>query len=223
MSRTSSSANPAADPSASCSLGARSATSARHQACHRSSSSALSVASTCSETAATAAGQSPWHLSASAASGSSFYYSFRLLPEARRRAITALYAYCREVDDVVDEVHELAVAQAKLAWWRLEVAAIYDGTPQHPVGKALAPVVRDFDLKRRMFQYPCSYMIYTPAFDALPQLAKDAVYNRMWEVLSGREKQARYRVLSLADRRAVVEILRDTKPGLPDYFQPILN
>jgi hypothetical protein len=74
-----------------------------------------------------------------------------------------------------------------------------------------------------MFQYPCSYMIYTPAFDALPQLAKDAVYNRMWEVLSGREKQPRYRALSLGDRRAVVEILRDTKPGLPDYFQPILN
>ena len=83
-----------------------------------------------------------------AQSGSSFYYSFRLLPEAKRRAITALYAYCREVDDVVDEVHDAAVAQAKLAWWRLEVAAVYDGTPQHPVGKALAPVVRAFGLER---------------------------------------------------------------------------
>jgi len=83
-----------------------------------------------------------------AQSGSSFYYSFRLLPEAKRRAITALYAYCREVDDVVDEVHEPSIAQAKLAWWRIEVAAIYAGTPQHPVGKALAPVVRDFGLKR---------------------------------------------------------------------------
>jgi len=83
-----------------------------------------------------------------AQSGSSFYYSFRLLPDAKRRAITALYAYCREVDDVVDEVHEPSVAQAKLAWWRLEVARIYDGTPQHPVGKALAPVVRAFGLER---------------------------------------------------------------------------
>jgi hypothetical protein len=91
--------------------------------------------------------------------------------------------------------------------------------PRDKQGRSL----RDFDLKRRMFRYPCSYMIYTPAFDALPQLAKDAVYNRMWEVLSGREKQPRYRALSLADRRAIVEILRDTKPGLPDYFQPILN
>jgi hypothetical protein len=61
-------------------------------------------------------------------------------------------------------------------------------------------------------------MIYTPAFDAMPALARDAVYSRMWEVLSGREKQPRYKVLSLADRRAIVEILRDTKPGLPDYF-----
>jgi phytoene synthase len=83
-----------------------------------------------------------------AQSGSSFYYSFRLLPDERRRAITALYAYCREVDDVVDEVHDPTVAQAKLAWWRLEVAAIYDGSPRHPVAQALAPVVRAYGLPR---------------------------------------------------------------------------
>jgi len=83
-----------------------------------------------------------------AQSGSSFYYSFRLLPEDRRRAITALYAYCREVDDVVDEVHDPAVAQAKLAWWRLEVAAIFDGSPQHPVARALVPAVRTYGLPR---------------------------------------------------------------------------
>lgn len=87
--------------------------------------------------------------------------------------------------------------------------------PRDKQGRSL----RDFDLRRRVFQYPCSYMIYTPAFDGLPALARDAVYSRMWEVLSGREKQPRYRVLSLADRRAIVEILRETKPGLPDYFQ----
>ena len=86
--------------------------------------------------------------SKAAESGSSFYYSFRLLPDEKRRAITALYAYCREVDDVVDEVHDPVVAQAKLAWWRLEVARIHDGTPQHPVGQALAPVVRRFGLAR---------------------------------------------------------------------------
>ena len=87
-----------------------------------------------------------------AQSGSSFYYSFRLLPEDRRRAITALYAYCREVDDVVDEVHDPTVAHAKLAWWRLEVAAIYGGTPRHPVAQALAPVVRRYDLPREHFE-----------------------------------------------------------------------
>jgi hypothetical protein len=91
--------------------------------------------------------------------------------------------------------------------------------PRDKQGRSL----RDFDLQRRLFQFPCSYMIYAPAFDALPPLAKDAVYNRMWEVLSGRESAPRYRVLSVADRRAVVEILRQTKPGLPDYFQPILK
>jgi hypothetical protein len=64
-------------------------------------------------------------------------------------------------------------------------------------------------------------MIYTPAFDALPSAAKDAVYGRLWEVLSGREAGARYQTLSLENRRAIVSILRETKRGLPDYFQPI--
>lgn len=74
-----------------------------------------------------------------AASGSSFYYSFLFLPPERRRAITAVYAYCREVDDVVDEVSDPAVAEAKLAWWRGEVAALYAGQPTHPVTRALQP------------------------------------------------------------------------------------
>jgi phytoene synthase len=73
-----------------------------------------------------------------AASGSSFYYSFLFLPAERRRAITALYAFCREVDDVVDETSDAQVAAAKLAWWRLEVANLFSGDPQHPVTKALA-------------------------------------------------------------------------------------
>jgi len=86
-----------------------------------------------------------------AQSGSSFYYSFRLLPPDRRRAITALYAYCREVDDAVDEVADPQVARAKLAWWRGEVDAIYGGAPQHPVGRALAPVVERYRLPREHF------------------------------------------------------------------------
>ena len=87
-----------------------------------------------------------------ARSGSSFYYSFLFLPPDRRRAITALYAFCREVDDVVDEVSDPAVARTKLAWWRREIDATFEGTPEHPVGKALVPVVRDFGLPREQLQ-----------------------------------------------------------------------
>ncbi|HUP30455.1 MAG TPA: presqualene diphosphate synthase HpnD [Usitatibacter sp.] len=76
-----------------------------------------------------------------ARSGSSFYYSFLFLPAERRRAITALYAFCREVDDVVDEVSDAGIARTKLAWWRTEVANLFAGHPQHPVTKALAPHV----------------------------------------------------------------------------------
>jgi 15-cis-phytoene synthase len=81
-----------------------------------------------------------------ASSGSSFYYSFLFLPPERRRAITALYAFCREVDDAVDEPADPQVARAKLAWWRTEVARLFAGAPQHPVTQALAPHVRTFDL-----------------------------------------------------------------------------
>ncbi len=81
-----------------------------------------------------------------AQSGSSFYYSFLFLPPPRRRAITALYAFCREVDDVVDECADVTLARTKLAWWRTEVAAIFAGKANHPVGKALAGVVSDFRL-----------------------------------------------------------------------------
>lgn len=83
-----------------------------------------------------------------AASGSSFYYSFRFLPEDQRQAITALYAFCREVDDVVDECSDEGVARTTLAWWRTEVERMYAGRPEHPVGRALAPWIRTFSLPR---------------------------------------------------------------------------
>jgi phytoene synthase len=79
-----------------------------------------------------------------AASGSSFYYSFRFLPVNRRRAITALYAFCREVDDIADDVSDTNVARAKLGWWRAEVASLFAGHPTHPVTKALARATREF-------------------------------------------------------------------------------
>jgi phytoene synthase len=81
-----------------------------------------------------------------AASGSSFYYSFLFLPPERRRAITALYAFCREVDDAVDETSDESVARTKLAWWRKEVAAMLSGAPTHPVTKALLPHLATYAL-----------------------------------------------------------------------------
>jgi hypothetical protein len=87
--------------------------------------------------------------------------------------------------------------------------------PRDQKGRSL----REFDLRRRLFRYPCSYMIYTEAFDALPPAARDAVYRRLWDVLSGRDTHQRYRVLTAADRQAIIQILRDTKTSLPAYFR----
>jgi hypothetical protein len=81
--------------------------------------------------------------------------------------------------------------------------------------------LRDFDLERRLMRYPCSYMIYSNAFEALPPEAKTAIYERMWQILSGHEKDRKYARLALADRQAIVGILRDTKRDLPDYFQSV--
>jgi 15-cis-phytoene synthase len=85
-----------------------------------------------------------------AQSGSSFYYSFLFLPAERRRAITALYAFCREVDDVVDECSDPALARAKLRWWRTEVEGLYAGRPQHPVTRALAPHIEPFGIRESL-------------------------------------------------------------------------
>jgi hypothetical protein len=86
--------------------------------------------------------------------------------------------------------------------------------PRDSKGRSL----RDLDLTRRLLRYPCSYMIYTEAFDALPPATLAIVYERMWAILSGAVTDADYAKLSLADRRAIVEILRETKSGLPAYF-----
>jgi 15-cis-phytoene synthase len=82
-----------------------------------------------------------------AGSGSSFYYAFLFLPPERRRAITALYAFCREVDDVVDECTDAQLAATKLAWWRTEVGRLYARQPEHPVTRALAPAIEPFAIR----------------------------------------------------------------------------
>jgi phytoene synthase len=82
-----------------------------------------------------------------ASSGSSFYYAFLFLPPHRRAAITAFYAFCREIDDVVDEVPDPGVAATKLAWWQTEVHRAYEGQSQHPVMLALMPCAHEFGIQ----------------------------------------------------------------------------
>jgi hypothetical protein len=88
-------------------------------------------------------------------------------------------------------------------------------SPRDSGGRSL----RDFDLSRRLFKYPCSYLIYSPSFAALPGEARDYVLRRMWEVLNGQDRSEKFAHLSAEDRSNIVEILRDTLPGLPDYWQ----
>jgi len=87
--------------------------------------------------------------------------------------------------------------------------------PRDSQGRSL----RAFDLKKRLFKYPCSYLIYSEAFDGLPKVVKDAIYRRLWEVLTGQDTSDEFAHLSGADRTAIREILRDTNRGLPDYWK----
>jgi hypothetical protein len=87
--------------------------------------------------------------------------------------------------------------------------------PKDSKGRSL----RDFDLKTRMFRYPCSFLVYSKAFDSMPQLVKDRLYKRMWEVLTERDESPQFAHLSAADRRAILEILLDTKKDLPAYWR----
>jgi hypothetical protein len=92
--------------------------------------------------------------------------------------------------------------------------------PRDSRGRSL----RDLDLATRLMRYPLTYMIYSAQFDALPGEVKDALYERLWEVLSGAANDAIYaKMLPVATRQAIVEILRETKPGLPAYFQPVVR
>jgi hypothetical protein len=87
--------------------------------------------------------------------------------------------------------------------------------PRDRQGRSL----RDFDLQRRMFRYPLSYMIYSEAFDAMPEAVRERIYQRLYEVLTGRDQNDKFKRISAEDRQAVLEILRETKPGLPAYFK----
>jgi len=86
--------------------------------------------------------------------------------------------------------------------------------PRDKQGRSL----RDFDLKTRLFRYPLSYMIYSPSFDALPEVAKAQVYRRIYDVLSGKDAGGEFKRLTAEDRQAILEIVRETKGGLPKYW-----
>jgi hypothetical protein len=87
--------------------------------------------------------------------------------------------------------------------------------PKDKKGRSL----RDFDLQTRLFKYPLSYMIYNAAFDAMPDWARDRIYQRLYDVLTGKDTDAKFAKLSMQDRTAILEILRDTKKGLPAYYR----
>ncbi len=111
-----------------------------------------------------------------AKSGSSFYYSFRFLPESQRHAIIALYAFCREVDDVVDEITEPSVARAKLQWWREEIHRLYHERPTHPVTKALQVHLKTFDLAEEHFYEIIDGMTMDLEYDAYPTFRELQLY-----------------------------------------------
>jgi phytoene synthase len=111
-----------------------------------------------------------------AKSGSSFYYSFLFLPQQQRQAITALYAFCREVDDVVDESSDEQLARVQLDWWRAEIARLFAGQPQHPVTRALQPATERFNLPQEHFLEIIDGMEMDLFYDSYPSFKELSLY-----------------------------------------------
>jgi hypothetical protein len=142
---------------------------------------------------------------------------FVAAPEEERRVAQMMSGIATEVVDYllfVDEAPLTDRIRGSSGFARRFAAA----GPRDAKSRSL----HELDLSRRLMKYPCSYLIYSGAFAALPPAAKDPIYRRMWEVLGGEERGGRYQSsLSLADRQAIVEILRETKSDLPAYFQTV--
>jgi hypothetical protein len=135
------------------------------------------------------------------------------LADGRKDAAAAIAAAAADVVDYLLFVDEAPLA-SRVTGGSGFAAQFARRGPRDSRGRSL----RDLDLQRRLLRYPCSYMIYSAAFDALPREAGEAVYRRLWQVLSGAESSTRYARLTAADRRAIIEILRETKPEVKAYF-----
>jgi hypothetical protein len=145
------------------------------------------------------------------------YDASHFMPNAKRRDLPAVLREAAK--DLVDYL--LFVDEAPLPGGIQSTSGFAEKFAAPGPADSKGRSFRQLDLGKRLLRYPCSYMIYTLAFDNLPGPARDAIYSRMWQILSGAEKGAKYERLSLEDRQAIVEILRDTKKGLPAYFQPV--
>lgn len=125
-----------------------------------------------------------------------------------------------ELNDEIEQLlsYMLFVDEAPLKEPVAGVSAFTKTFPERGPKDKQGRSLRDFDLKTRIFRYPLSYMIYTPAFDAMPQAAKDRIYQRLFEILSGKDPSKEYAKLTAEERADILSILRDTKPNLPAYF-----
>jgi len=122
-----------------------------------------------------------------------------------------------EIEDLVG--YMLFVDEAPLAEPVKGVSAFTLTFPQRGPRDKQGRSLRDFDLQKRLFRYPMSYMVYSDLFNSLPAPLLDRVYRRLYDVLAGKDTSPKYAALTAADRQAVLEILRDTKPNLPDFWQ----
>lgn len=143
------------------------------------------------------------------------------LPAVPGKNVGAAFPVLKAVaDDVVDSL--LFIGEARLEGAAKGSSGFAQRFEAQGPADARGRSLRQLDLTTRLLKYPCSYLIYSPMFDALPPVMKGLVYERLWQVLSGAEKDPRYRAaLTLADRQAIVDILIATRTGLPAYFKPV--
>lgn len=127
-----------------------------------------------------------------------------------------------DVDRAIDELvtYMLFADEAPLRSPIEGVSSFTKTFPQRGVRDRKGRSLRDFDLRQRLFRFPLSYMIYSPAFDAMPDAVREQVYRSVYDILSGRDPREKFAFLTSETRRAIIEILRETKPNLPSYFTP---